>query len=104
MAPPAAASTATRAVLATASSRTRMLSLAAGGRPIIDFLEQLVVLSNLRVVGRQFERLLVGLARFVQLSLVLVRDRQVVVRLRVGRIKLDGFFPAVNRFAPEAAL
>ena len=35
---------------------------------------------------------------------MLVGDRQIVERGRVGRIDLDGLFPAVNRLAPQAAL
>ena len=72
--------------------------------PVIDFLEQFVVLPNLHVVGLDFERLFVGLARFVELAFVLVGDRQVVERGGVGRVDLDGALPAVDRFAPEPAL
>ena len=43
---------------------------------VIDFLEQLVVLPDLRVVRLELERLLVRLARLVELALVLVRDRR----------------------------
>ena len=96
---PAVTAASTRAGRACA---TRCLCL--GGRPVIDFLEQLVVLTDLRVVRIELERFLVRLARFVELTFVLVGDRQVVERGGVGRVDLDGFFPAVDGFAPEAAL
>src|SRR6185503_21230750 len=72
--------------------------------PVIDFLEQLVVLADLRVVRVQFERFLVGLAGLVELPLMLVGNRQIIVGGDVGGIELGGLFPAVNRFAPQAAL
>src|SRR5262249_25405693 len=72
--------------------------------PIIDFLEELVVLPDLRVVRVELQRLLVGLARLVELAFVFVPDRQIVVRRNVGGVELRGLFPAVNRLAPEAAL
>ena len=81
-----------------------MALLFAGARAVIDFLEELEVLTNLRVVGLELERLLVGLARLVELAFVLVGDREVVERGGVGRIDLDRSFPAVDGFAPEAAL
>src|SRR5581483_7942587 len=52
----------------------------------------------------ELERLLVRLARFLQLSLVLVADGEIVVRGSVRGIDLRCFFPAVDRFAPETAL
>src|SRR5262245_49886661 len=73
-------------------------------RAVIDFLEELVILSHLRIVRVEFERFLVRLARLVQLPLVLVRDREIVVRSRVGRIDLHRLLPAVDGLAPEAAL
>ena len=54
--------------------------------------------------GSSSMRLLVGLARLVELPLVLVGDGEVVERRGVGRIELDRFFPAVDRLAPESAL
>src|SRR5205823_5913192 len=72
--------------------------------PIIDFLEALVVLTGLRIVRVELERSLVGLARFVELSLVLVADREIVEGRRVGRIDLRRFLPAIDRLAPQSAL
>ena len=46
------------------SARLRVLCSAG---PVIDFLEQLVVLTNLRVVRLELQRLFVGLARLVEL-------------------------------------
>src|SRR6202035_4703594 len=71
---------------------------------VIDFLEEVVVLANLRVVGLQRQRLVVRPAGLVQLPLVLVSDREIVVSLGVFRIELDGFFPAVDGFTPQAPL
>src|SRR5262249_55238629 len=89
-------------MLASATRRGALLVFLSG--PIIDFLEELVVLPDLRIVRIELERLLVRLARFVELALVLVADREIVVRGGVGRIDLRGFFPAVDRLAPKPAL
>src|SRR6185503_2511363 len=72
--------------------------------PVIDFLEQLVVLADLRVVRVQFERFLVGLSGLVELPFVLVGNRQVVVGGDVGRVELGGLLPAIDGFAPQTAL
>src|SRR5262245_46230919 len=92
-----------------ASSRRRPTTLrdalsVLGGRPVIDFLEQLVVLTDLSVVRIELEGTLVRLAGFVELTFVLVRNRQVVERGGVRGVDLGCFFPAVDGFAPEAAL
>src|SRR4030095_1134890 len=73
-------------------------------RSIIDFLEELVVLSDLGIVRVEFERFLVSLARLFEHTLVHVRNREIVESRGVGRIDLDGLLPAINCFAPEAAL
>src|SRR5262245_16702619 len=73
-------------------------------RSIIDFLEKLVVLSDLGIVRVEFERFLVCLARLFELALVLVRNREIVEGRGVGRIDFDGFLPPVDRLAPQAAL
>src|SRR5436190_21781118 len=73
-------------------------------RPIIDFLEKLVVLFDQRVVRLDFERFLVRDARLFEVAFVLVSNRQVVERLRVLRVDLRGALPAVDGFAPQAAL
>src|SRR5437899_8644681 len=99
--------TATPAVTAASTRRRPTLRDALsvlGGRPVIDFLEQLVVLTDLSVVRIELEGTLVRLAGFVELTFVLVRNRQVVERGGVRRVDLGGFFPAVDGFAPEAAL
>src|SRR2546421_12860837 len=73
-------------------------------RPVIDFLEELVVLFDERVVRLEPQRLFVRDARLVEVALVLVRDREVVVRFRVLRVDLRGALPPVDGFTPEAAL
>src|SRR5262245_33434610 len=85
-------------------ARANLRLVFARTRAVIDFLEELVVLSHLRIVRVELECLLVRLARLFELALVLVRDRQIVVRRGVGRIDLDRLFPAVDGFPPEAAL
>src|SRR5437762_3477385 len=92
------------AALARASVTLRLVFLFAAAGPVIDFLEELVVLLNLRVVRIELERPLVGLARLFELPFVLVRNREIVEGRRIARIELGGFLPAVDRFAPEPAL
>src|SRR2546422_784194 len=99
--PHAAASAAhTRAAPATA----RLLFVFRLNRAVIDFLEQIVVLANLRVVRIERQRFFVRPARLVELSLVLVGDAEVVEGRGVFRVELDGLFPAVNGLAPEPPL
>src|SRR4051794_4297291 len=88
---------------AATNASARLLVLALAG-PVIDFLEQLVVLTDLSVVGIQLNRLFVGLSRVVELTLVLVGDCEVVEGRGVGRVELGRALPAINRFAPQAAL
>src|SRR5262249_8753279 len=71
---------------------------------VIDFLEQIVVLPDLRVVRIEFQRFVVRLPGLFELPFVLVRNRQVVVRRGVLRVEFDGFFPAIDRFTPQPAL
>ena len=71
---------------------------------VIDFLEQVVVLPDERIVGLERERLLVRGSGLRQLTLVLVGHREVVERCGVGGIELGGAFPAVDRLMPEPAL
>src|SRR5580765_5911373 len=73
-------------------------------RPVIDFLEQLVVLFYERVVWLQFERFFVRRTGLFEVSLVFVGDAEVVEGFCVLGIDLHRAFPAVDRFAPEAAL
>src|SRR4051794_39469222 len=84
------------------SLTARLLFL--GASAVIDFLEQVEILPDFVVVRIQLGRLLVRLARLVELPFVLVGNGQIVEGRRVGRIELDGLFPAVGRFAPEPAL
>src|SRR5437660_12774419 len=89
------------------ATTTAMASLLlTGGLPaaVVDFLEQVVVLVNLGIVRIQLERLLVGLARLLELALVFVGDGEVVVSCGVGRIQFDGLLPAVDRLAPQPTL
>src|SRR6185369_10199136 len=69
--PQATARTAHAAAIAPSARRLLVLLR----RAVIDFFEQLVVLTNLGVVRLDLERLLVRLARLVELALVLVSDR-----------------------------
>src|SRR5262245_31041869 len=73
-------------------------------RSIIDFLEQLVVLLDLRVVRFERQRLVVGLAGLIELSFVLVGDGQIVPRRSVSGVDFDRLLPPVNGLAPESAL
>src|SRR4249920_2411204 len=97
--PQATASTAHAA--ATAPRARRLLVLLR--RAVIDFFEELVVLTNLGVAWLDLDRLLVGLARLVELALVFVGDRQIIERRRVGRVDFDGLLPAIDRLAPQPA-
>src|SRR5918996_3057444 len=81
----------------------RLLSVRAS-RAVIDFLEQFVVLFDERVVRLELQRLLVRRASLVELAFVFVRNRQIIVRRRVGGINLRGALPAVDRLAPQPAL
>src|SRR6185295_9447488 len=72
--------------------------------PVIDFLEQLAVLTDLCVVRIQFERLLVRFACLVELALVLVRNAEVVESRYVSRVQLRSFFPPIDGFPPEPTL
>src|SRR5262245_54116406 len=87
-----------------ASATGRALRSFFCARAVIDFLEQLVVLADLRVVRFELERFFVGVAGLVEHALVLVGDAEIVVRGGVCRVELDRFLPAVDRFAPEPAL
>src|SRR6185503_3155462 len=87
-----------------ASGKPFLRSFFLRGGSIIDFLEQLVVLLDLGVVWFQRQRLVVGLAGLIKLSLVLVGDGQIVPGRSVGGIDFDGLLPPVDRFAPQSAL
>src|SRR5204863_1025519 len=71
---------------ATSPDRDRLLLVFGLGRAVIDFLEQIVVLTNLRVVRLYRQGFLVRLACLVELALVLVSNAEVVVRRGVHRI------------------
>src|SRR5437879_5773249 len=68
---------------------------------IIDFLKELVILSDLRVAGLELEGSFVGFSGFVELPFVLIGDGEVVERRRISGVELDGFFPPVDGFAPQ---
>jgi hypothetical protein len=72
--------------------------------PLVDFLEELVVLADVLIFRCELECLLVGGASLVELALVFVPDREVIVGGRVRRIDLSRPLPAVNRFLPESAV
>ena len=76
---------------ATAANATLLVLLSG---PIIDFLEELVVLANLRIVRIDLERFLVGLARLVELPFVFVADGEVVEGGDVVRVDLGRPFPS----------
>src|SRR6476469_3025588 len=96
--------TSTIAVAAATSAAPSSLLFLALTRPVIDFLEQLVVLTNMGVVRLDLERPLVRLPRLVELPFVFIGNRKVIEGGRIARIDLGGPFPPVDRFAPEAAL
>src|SRR5438477_2043112 len=98
--------TAAAASMAATLTNARLLALRvfSRARAVIDFLEELEVLTNLRVIGLEVERFFVSLARFVELAFVLVGDREVVMGGGVRRIDLDRLFPPVDGFAPETPL
>src|SRR5436190_3985773 len=73
-------------------------------RAVIDFLEQLVVLFDERVVRLDFERLLVGDSRLIEVAFMLVGDGEIVERLGVLRVDVHGALPPVDGFTPETAL
>ena len=73
-------------------------------RAVIDFLEQVVVLPNERIVGFELEGFFVGLSRLCQLTFVLVGHGEVIERCGVGWIKLGGVFPTVDRLFPQTLL
>src|SRR4051812_41611147 len=84
-------------------SRTR-LAIVAALRAVIDFFEQIVVLSNQDVLRVERDSFFVGLARVLESAFVLVSNPQVVPGGRVARIRFGRFLPAVDGFFPEAVL
>src|SRR2546429_936549 len=101
--PQASAPAATTAASAPSAS-LRCFFIFSFCRPVIDFLEQIVVLTNLDVVGIKSERLIVGGTRFLELALVLVRNRQIVEGGGVRRVDLDRLLPTIDGLPPEAEL
>src|SRR5580765_6252776 len=73
------ATAAAASMAATPTNASLLLRVFSRARAVIDFLEEIKVLTNLHVIGVEVERFLVGLARFIELALVLVGDGQVVV-------------------------
>jgi hypothetical protein len=86
-----------------AARRTR-LGIVAALRAVIDFFEEIVVLTDQDVLGVERNRLLVRLARVLEAAFVLVADAQVVPRGGVRRIEFNRLFPAIRRLFPEAIL
>src|SRR3954465_13611008 len=84
-------------------SRTR-LAIVAALRAVIDFLEQIVVLSNQDVLRIECDGFFVRLARVLESPFVLVSNPQVVPGSRVSGIGFRGLLPAVHGFFPEAVL
>src|SRR4051794_9216139 len=66
-------------------SSTR-LTIVATLRAVIDFFEEVVILPDQHVLRFERDRLVVCLPGFFELSLVLVRNRQVVPGSRVCRV------------------
>src|SRR6476619_3071314 len=87
----------------TVVNRTR-LAIVAALRAVIDFFEEIVVLTNQNVLGIEGDGFFVGLPRVVKTTFVLVTDAEIVPGRGIGRIDLDGFFPTVGRLFPEAVL
>src|SRR4029450_1853543 len=87
----------------TAVNRTR-LAIVAALRAVIDFFEEVVVLPNQRVLRIERDRLLVGLARIVETSLVFVANAEIVPGRGVARIDFHRLLPAVGRFFPQTVL
>src|SRR3954465_12534930 len=81
--------------------RTR-LAIVAALRAVIDFFEQIVVLSNEDVLGIECDRFFVRLARVLESAFVLVPNPQVVPGGCVSGIRFGGLFPAIDGFFPEA--
>src|SRR5215203_3257028 len=95
----------TKAASAAARSPSQPLRFfLVGSGPVIDFLEQFVVLANLHVVGLDCDSFLVRLPRLVQLPLVLVSNSQVIEGGGVGRVDFSGALPPVNGLPPQPFL
>src|SRR5678815_1381769 len=73
-------------------------------RPVIDFLEELVVLFDQRVIRLQLQRLFIRDPRLFEIAFMFVRDGKVVERLRVFGIDLYSPLPPVYRLAPQTPL
>src|SRR4029078_9109825 len=73
-------------------------------RPVIDFLEELVVLFDQSVVWLQLQRLFIRDSRLFEIALMLVRNGEVVECLRVFGVDLYSPLPPVNRLAPQTPL
>src|SRR3954468_15368113 len=84
-------------------SRTR-LAIVAALRAVIDFFEEIVVLTNQDVLRIERDRFLVCLARILESAFVLVANPEVVPRCSIRRIELDRLLPAIHRFFPEPVL
>src|SRR5262245_24614859 len=88
---------------ASVARTTLRLLFGRGTRSVIDFLEQIVVLSNLCVLRIELQRLLVRLPGLLELPFMLVGHSEVVVGLGVAGIDFDCTFPPINGLAPQPA-
>src|SRR4026208_1424669 len=86
-----------------AASTTR-LAIVAALRAVIDFFEEIVVLTNQDVLGIERNRLLVRLARVVEPSLVFVADAEIVPRRCVGGVDFRRLLPPEQGFLPQTTL
>src|SRR5678816_2920725 len=73
-------------------------------RAVIDFLEQIVVLPDERVVRLKAKRFFIRIASLGQLAFMLVGNGEVVERGGVSGIELGGAFPAIDRLFPQTTL
>src|ERR1700687_2948602 len=86
------------------ATRTKLRCLFFDARSIIDFLEEVVVLLDLRVLRVERERLFVGCSCLDELSFVFVCHGQIVESGRVRRVDLDRLLPSVDGLAPQTSL
>src|SRR3982751_3076384 len=84
-------------------SRTR-LAIVAALRAVIDFFEQIVVLSDKDVLRVECDGFFVRLARVFEAPFVLVSNPQVVPGSGVSGIRFRRLLPAVHGFFPESVL
>src|SRR2546428_360757 len=101
-----AMATAAAASMAATLTNARLLALRIfpRARAVIDFLEELKVLTDLSVIGIEVERFFIRPAGLVELAFVFVGDGKVVVGGGVRGVDFDRLLPPVDGFAPETTL